>query len=134
MDIWECGENVWQQIKLTSPTRIYWRKSQLERIGVDRMRKFLSMAWYYTTLPIYWFLILITSPSLAHFSYIASGISFVLFIFTLHSTSYWLGMCVFFALMGVGLSICRVFYGVVGELLIGFINSIQRLIDGTTNE
>jgi hypothetical protein len=98
------------------------------------MRKFLSMAWYYTTLPIYWFLILITSPSLAHFSYIASGISFVLFIFTLHSTSYWLGMCVFFALMGVGLSICRVFYGVVGELLIGFINSIQRLIDGTTNE
>lgn len=98
------------------------------------MRKFLSMAWYYTTLPIYWFLIFITSPSLAKFSFIASGGSFVLFIFTLHRTSYWLGMCVFFALVGVGLFVCRVFYGLVGELLIGFINSIQRLIDGTTNE
>lgn len=98
------------------------------------MRSFLATTWYYVTLPIYWFFVVITGEALAHFSFIASGVSFVLFIFTLHSTSYWLGMCVFFALAGVGFSICRVFYGFIGEFIVRFINFVQRLLDGPVDE
>ena len=96
------------------------------------MRKFLSKAWYYTTLPIYWFFVVITGEALAHFSFLASAGSFVLFIFTLHDTSYWLGMCLYFAVMGVLLLICRVFYGFIGEFVVWFISFVQRLLDGTT--
>lgn len=98
------------------------------------MRSFLATTWYYVTLPIYWFLVVITGETLSHLSFLAAGGSFVLFIFTLHSTSYWLGMCVFFALMGVGLSICRVFYGSFAEYIVRFINFVQRLLDGAEHE
>jgi hypothetical protein len=94
------------------------------------VREVLSKIWYYGTLPIYWFFAVITAEQLTRYTFIGSGITFFLFLMTWRTTWYWFTFTFVLICSGFCFWFMGFFYGFIGEIVVKFINYIQRLIDG----
>ena len=94
------------------------------------MRELLSKAWYYSTLPIYWFFAFVTSQQLV--SIFGSGviIGFLMFLFTWRTTWFWFQFTMLCVFCSFALWIGGIAYGFIGKYVIKFIRFIQGIIDG----
>ena len=94
------------------------------------MREILSKIWYYGTLPIWWFFIVITSDVLTKIFWGGAIISGFVFLLTYKTTYEWLLFSFMCVCCAGAMWFAGIFYGFLGEIIVRLIRIVQGWIDG----